>query len=138
VLIQTAFPKHPFWQRLIDGGYAELARDMLAEREATGWPPYSRLALIRASAHRREDAHAFLDAARREAGTQAGPGLTILGPVDAVMPRKAGRYRAQLLLQSTDRALLHKSLAHLRHALEGAPAARRARWSIDVDPIELF
>ncbi len=138
VLIQTAFPKHPFWQRLIDGGYAELARDMLAERRATGWPPFSRLALIRASAHRREDAHAFLSAARREAESQAAPGLAILGPVDAIMPRRAGRYRAQLLLQSSDRALLHRCLARLRQTLDSAPAARRARWSIDVDPIELY
>lgn len=138
VLIQTAFPQHPFWQRLIDGGYAGLVRDMLAEREATGWPPYSRLALVRASAHRREDAHVFLDAARKCAESEGKPGLAILGPVDAIMPRRAGRYRAQLLLQSTDRALLHHSLAHLRDALEGAPVARRARWSIDVDPIELL
>jgi primosomal protein N' (replication factor Y) len=54
------------------------------------------------------------------------------------MARKAGRYRAQLLLQSSDRSRLHDALARLRPALEQDPAARKARWSIDVDPIELF
>ena len=54
------------------------------------------------------------------------------------MARKAGRYRAQLLLQSSDRRALHGVLAALRPMLESDPAARKVRWSIDVDPIELF
>jgi primosomal protein N' (replication factor Y) len=54
------------------------------------------------------------------------------------MARKAGRYRAQLLLQSGDRKSLHAVLAMLRPALEAEPSARKVRWSIDVDPIELF
>jgi primosomal protein N' (replication factor Y) len=54
------------------------------------------------------------------------------------MARKAGRYRAQLLLQSTDRRRLHEILRELRPTLEAEPAARRVRWSMDVDPIELF
>ena len=54
------------------------------------------------------------------------------------MARRAGRYRAQLLIQSSDRALLHAALADLRPALEDTRVARKVRWSIDVDPIELF
>lgn len=138
VLIQTAFASHPFWQRLLSGGYAGVAADALAERKATHWPPFSRLALLRASAHRRQDAHDFLDVARRRALDLARERIDVLGPVDAVMARKAGRYRAQLLLRSTDRAALHAVLRALRPALEDDPAARRVRWSVDVDPIELY
>jgi primosomal protein N' (replication factor Y) len=54
------------------------------------------------------------------------------------MARKAGRYRAQLLVQSSDRRALHAILANLRPSLETVPAARKVRWSIDVDPIELW
>ena len=54
------------------------------------------------------------------------------------MARKAGRYRAQLLLQSSDRKALHQVLHGLRPTLENEPTARKVRWSIDVDPIELF
>ena len=64
--------------------------------------------------------------------------MRVLGPVDAPMARRAGRYRAQLLLQSSDRQELHGVLADLRPLLETEPVARRVRWSIDVDPIELF
>ena len=138
VLIQTAYPRHPFWARLIAAGYAGVADDALAEREATGWPPFSRLALLRASATRHRDAVALLTRAREIALASAAEKLRVFGPVDAPMARRAGRYRVQLLLQSTDRRELHRVLGVLRARLEADRLARRARWSVDVDPIELF
>ncbi|MDH3778013.1 MAG: primosomal protein N', partial [Gammaproteobacteria bacterium] len=138
VLIQTAFPEHAFWSTLINGGYERVAEEALAEREATHWPPYTRLALIRSAAHQRDDAIRFLDVAQRSLQPHCGDQLRVLGPVDAPMARKAGRHRAQLLLQSTDRRTLHILLRELRLVLEQDPAARKVRWSIDVDPIELF
>jgi primosomal protein N' (replication factor Y) len=138
VLIQTAFPEHRFWDRLIHAGYPGVAADALAERRKSGWPPHTRLALLRASAHQREDAVACLESARRAANGMALPALRVLGPVDAPLPRKAGRYRVQLLLESADRAALHRALRHVQGHLEEDPAARRARWSIDVDPVQLF
>ncbi|HSM31783.1 MAG TPA: primosomal protein N' [Woeseiaceae bacterium] len=138
VIIQTAFPAHPFWKRLIEGGYSRVAEDALEERRAANWPPFSRLALLRSAAARRSDAHAFLEvAAGFIAGLSHGR-IRVLGPVDAPMARRAGRYRAQLLLQSTDRRALHAVLRELRPMLEADPAARKVRWSIDVDPVELF
>jgi primosomal protein N' (replication factor Y) len=94
--------------------------------------------LIRAAAHKKKDAHAILDAAARRVGETAADRVRALGPVDAPMARRAGRYRAQLLLQSTDRRALHEVLADLRPMLESEPAGRKSRWSIDVDPVELF
>ena len=138
VLIQTAFPDNPFWATLISGGYGRVAEEALAERELTRWPPFTRLALVRSAAHRQADAREFLEAARRKLEHRCGENLRVLGPVDAPMARKAGRYRAQLLLQSSDRRSLHAALRELRPLLEADPAARKVRWSIDVDPVELF
>ena len=138
VLIQTAFPENPFWTTLMDGGYERVANEALAEREATRWPPFTRLALLRAAAHKHGDALRFLEQARQRIASEADETLRILGPVDAPMARKAGRYRVQLLLQSSDRRTLHAILSRLRPALEEDPATRKVRWSIDVDPIELF
>ncbi len=138
VIIQTAFPNHPFWTGLFSGGYRGVADNVLAERERSHWPPFSRIALIRSSAPQRNDAHEFLTLARRTAESSGVDSVRLLGPVSAPMERKAGRYRAQLLLQSRDRRGLHAMLAHLRSTLEGSAEARRVRWSIDVDPIELF
>lgn len=138
VIIQTAYPNHPFWSELFSGGYLGVAESVLAEREKSQWPPFSRIALVRASAPQRNDAHRFLNLARRNAERCGIGSVRLLGPVSAPMERKAGRYRAQLLLQSHDRPGLHAVLAHLRSSLEGSAEARRVRWSIDVDPIELF
>jgi primosomal protein N' (replication factor Y) len=138
VLIQTAFPDHPFWKCLLQGGYEQIADEALAEREASRWPPFTRLALLRANAHHQEDAHAFLDSARKLIASYDVDRLRILGPVDAPMARRAGRYRAQLLLQSGNRQALHAVLREIRPALENSPLARKVRWSVDVDPIELF
>ncbi|NND47279.1 MAG: primosomal protein N' [Woeseiaceae bacterium] len=138
VLIQTGFPEHPFWSTLITGGYSQVANDALAERAVTRWPPFTRLALIRSAAHRHDDALGFLEIARQSVADRADKTLRILGPVDAPMARRAGRYRAQLLLQSSDRQALQNLLRELRPALEQEPMARKVRWSIDVDPIELF
>jgi primosomal protein N' (replication factor Y) len=138
VIIQTAFPQHPFWGELLNGGYERVANSELAAREAAAWPPFSRLALVRASSAKRQDCWQFLDSLRRLADQQAGEGLRVLGPVSAPMERRAGRYRAQILLQCRQRQPLHALLAQLQPKMEGSPLARRVRWSIDVDPIELF
>jgi primosomal protein N' (replication factor Y) len=137
VIIQTAFPQHPFWNELFNGGYTQIAHSALQERLAAAWPPFSRLALIRAAAHKRQDTHQFLKIAQAKAQTMSSSEVRILGPVSAPMERRAGRYHAQLLLQSTDRQALHFLLQALRPQLESDIAARRVRWSIDVDPIEL-
>ena len=138
VLIQTAFPDHGFWATMIHGGYDAVAQEALDERQRTRWPPYSRLAMLRSAAHRRADAHAFLETARDLLDSFEPASMRILGPVDAPMARRAGRYRAQLLLQSSNRQELHSMLARLRPALEAEPRGRKVRWSIDVDPVELF
>lgn len=138
VIIQTAFPTHWFWGELFDGGYERVAASALREREETVWPPFSKLALIRASSPGRDEPRQFLESVKQIAASKKLPGVRILGPVSAPMERRAGRYRTQLLLQSRQRKDLHELLSHLRVSLEGSKITRRVRWSIDVDPIELF
>jgi primosomal protein N' (replication factor Y) len=53
------------------------------------------------------------------------------------MERKDGRYRAQLLFRCADRAPLHRLVERTLVAVRNSPAARRARWSIDIDPLEV-
>jgi len=137
VLIQTAHPEQPLLQRLITDGYEGFAAKALEERRAAGWPPYSHLALLRADGPARAEVHAFLREALRVAPTDGGPGLRLLGPAPASMEKRAGRYRAQLLLESPGRAALQKFLAAWLPAVVELRAPRALRWSVDVDPIEV-
>jgi primosomal protein N' (replication factor Y) len=54
------------------------------------------------------------------------------------MTRRAGVHRAQLLLHAATPGPLQNLLAGLLPELEALPEAKRVRWSVDVDPIELF
>ena len=60
------------------------------------------------------------------------------GPLPAPMPRRAGYQRAQLVLSAAQRRELHAALEVVMPALYAAPDARRVRWSLDVDPVELY
>jgi primosomal protein N' (replication factor Y) len=53
------------------------------------------------------------------------------------MERRAGRYRAQLLLESASRGPLQRLLDALLPQIEALNPPRRIRWSVDVDPIEV-
>ena len=64
-------------------------------------------------------------------------GVSVLGPVPSPMERRAGRYRAQLLVDATSRAALQRFLPGWIAELEALPSARKVRWSVDVDPQEM-
>jgi len=137
VLIQTEYPDHPLLQSLLRGGYEAFADSALAERAAAHWPPFARVALLRASAPRAEQASGFLAAARQHAEQQLPvTQVRLLGPVNAAMARRAGRHHAQLLIESADRGALHRFLEAWIGAIEQLPAARRVRWALDIDPID--
>ena len=103
VLIQTEFPEHPLLQRLLSEGYDGFAQAALAERAQASWPPFSRLAALRDSAKTREAALGFLTEARALRRGRQPRGLRLLGPVPAAMAKRAGRYHAQLLIESAER-----------------------------------
>jgi primosomal protein N' (replication factor Y) len=138
VAIQTHQPEHPLLQQLVQRGYPAFAADALAERQEAGLPPFSALALLRAEAVTAEPPEAFLAQAAELANARRTEGIHCLGPMPAPMPRRAGRYRAQLILQSAERQPLQRLLAHITPMLKGLDHARRVRWSLDVDPAEML
>jgi len=138
VLIQTHQPDHVLLQTLIRQGYGAFAQASLVERQAAGWPPFAHLALLRAEASQLAEAMAFLQQAAAITSITTQNTVQILGPVAAPMPRRAGRYRAQLLLRANQRAELHGLLKIWVAQLYTLPGSRKTRWSLDVDPADLY
>jgi primosomal protein N' (replication factor Y) len=136
VLLQTHHPDHPLLRGLLAHGYAATARALLAERRQAMLPPYSHQALLRAEAHQRPAVEAFL--ADAHAALPADPAVRVAGPMPAPMPLRAGRHRGQLLIEADARGPLHAVLRGWHYALAGLPSARRVRWSVDVDPADLY
>lgn len=135
VWLQTRHPEHPLLQLLLRGGYRCWALQELEARRKTGFPPFTHLALLRGECTEPARLQQFMGAARDRLGAPAG--VLVMGPLPAPMARRAGRSRAQLLLQSEQRAALHAALSDWLPRLVGLPGSRRVRWSIDIDPQEL-
>ena len=138
VLIQTCHPEHPLLQLLITQGYPAFARAALAERRTAQMPPVTSLALLRAEAPAADTAMGFLASLQQRIRATGLRGVDVWGPVPATMERRAGRFRAQLLLQSKRRGDLQRLLSTLVRQLEQTKEARQVRWSVDVDPVDTY
>ena len=136
VLLQTHHPEHPLLNTLLAGGYPAAAALELAQREAAQFPPYASMALLRAEANNEGEMNAFLRDARGQ--FTAVDSVEISAPMAAPMPRRAGRARGQVLLSAPQRAALQAALQTWLPALYRLPESRKVRWSLDVDPIDLY
>jgi primosomal protein N' (replication factor Y) len=134
--VQTDFPAHPVFAALETHDYDRFARDLLVERDAAQLPPVTHAALLLAEAHRRADVDTFLHhahAAARALVDKSANAVIVYSPVPAVLARRAGFERGQLVVQSANRANLQRFVAQWREALV-APPGKRVRVSLDIDP----
>jgi primosomal protein N' (replication factor Y) len=136
VVLQTHHPEHPLLLTLLAGGYPAAAALQLAEREAAAFPPYAHLALLRAEAPTEGDMQAFLVEACELFGKHEGVQLN--GPMPAPMARRAGKARGQVLLDAPQRAPQPAALQDWLPRLHALKSARKVRWSLDVDPTDLY
>jgi primosomal protein N' (replication factor Y) len=137
VVLQTHHPDHPLLSTLLSGGYPAFAALELAQREAAGFPPYGYLAMLRAEAPNEVAVQEFLLEAKAAFATDAAT-ASIHGPLPAPMPRRAGRARAQLHVSATHRPALQAALSAWMPQLHALKSARKVRWSLDVDPVDLY
>jgi len=136
VWLQTHHPDNALLHTLVNGGYHAFAEAELVQREAAGFPPFAHLALLRAEAKQVEQANEFLAAVKQ--AIPADSPVERYGPMPAPMPRRAGFQRTQLLLSATQRRTLHGLLDAMTPQVYALPQARRVRWSLDVDPVDLY
>ena len=139
VIIQTHQPQHPLLEMLIGSGYSFFAQQIMAERKITQLPPFRHMAVIRAESDRANEAEKFLRTARNiaEGINHPSPLISYLGPLPAMLEKRAGRYRFVLQIDASKRSILQVLLDALIVELNLHKDARRVRWSIDVDPQEM-
>ena len=93
------------------------------------------MAIFRAEANTLELPMTFLNDVKQQLSQT---GLIVYGPFPAPMPKRAGKMRAQLLVQHSERKMLQRLLSPITPHLEQLQTARKVRWSIDIDPQEVF
>ena len=136
VMIQTDFAYHPLLRKLIDEGYSAFASELLDERLELLLPPYRFHALIRAEAKDHGLARDFLENVVRQVKPKKT--FNLLGPIPALMEKKAGRFRQLAILTSEARLILHQELGEMIKLADQSELSRKVRWSVDVDPVDLF
>ncbi len=142
VLLQTYHPEHAVFAALKHHDYREFAKCELLLREQAGFPPYACLALLRAESVGRSKALEFLTQVRSaglkyiESATNKGD-VVINHVVPAPMEKRAGRYRAQLLVSAKTKKALHQILKPWIAEIDEMKN-RQVRWSIDIDPVDLY
>ena len=138
VLIQTHHPDHPLFQPLLNHDYPGFAKSLIEERQQTELPPFTHLALLRAEAIDQQSPMIFLEQARLLLEQTPQDDVLMMGPFPALMERRAGRYRAQLLIQANNRKQLQTLFASSITLIENHKTAKKVRWSIDIDPMDLM
>ena len=137
VYIQTTQPQHTFWKDLIKQGYNFTADKLLEERKLMAMPPVGYLTIIRAEDQQEQLAIQFLTEVQTLL-SQYQQEVIVMGPVPAMMEKRAGRYRAQLLLSCPKRKPIHQLIDHYIEVISKLKLARKVRWSIDIDPMDLM
>jgi primosomal protein N' (replication factor Y) len=138
VLLQTHYPDHPALVAMISQSYSEQAMKLLELRRESGMPPAGFLVVLRTDCPDADNGERFLQDLRQRCATQLPTGTRLIGPLPSPMQRRAGKYRAQLLLAAASRKGARAAAHMLVANAEQLPARRGLNWTIDVDPQDLF
>ncbi|OBX03229.1 primosomal protein N' [Gallibacterium genomosp. 1] len=139
VLLQTHYPEHPLFNTLISKGYSAFSQQALLQRQQFQLPPYSYQALLKASGNNEtqlsQSLTFFVEQVKNlpQAWLEQ---LQIVGPLPALMEKRAGKYRWYVLFQHQQRSKLHQVLFHIETLLNTNKSASGVRLSLDIDPYD--
>jgi primosomal protein N' (replication factor Y) len=132
--LQTHQPEHPVMRALISGDRAAFYDTEIAQREATGYPPFGRLAALIVSGSDKHETESF--AKKLAAASPLDEKVRVLGPAEAPLAVVRGRYRFRLLIKAPRNYDLSR---FMRVWLEHAPKTRKSlKLEVDIDPQSFY
>ena len=129
VLIQTYHPDHHAVQAARTHDVVPFLEQELTFRRAFRYPPIYRLAAVRFESPKETAALRAAEAAAK--AVPALPGLRVVGPTPAPIPRLRGRFRVHMLLFAATRSVLRQALG----AVLGVRVPSGVHRVVDVDPV---
>ncbi|MDW3095792.1 MAG: primosomal protein N' [Gammaproteobacteria bacterium] len=138
VFVQTHTPDHPLLQTLLHYGYPTFASKALQARSEWKLPPFSHHIAIRARSQNNTHLYIFLEKIADIARQMLPTEIVVQGPITPAMEKKAGQFRAFILLVANQRGLFTQSIETYLNHIETLAESRKVRWSIDIDPIDNF
>ena len=101
-------------------------------------PPIGQLLLLRSDCRDAQLGEEFLRQLRQQAEAELPRDCRVIGPLPSPMQRRAGKFRSQLLVTAPDRKRAQLAARLLVQRAQTLPARGGLKWSIDVDPMDLF
>ncbi len=139
VIIQTRKPEHPAIACAATHDVDTFLDRELQDREELGYPPFSRMVLVRLDGpdeHKVAEIATRIAALAEQAPEVVGEKVEVRGPSPAPMPRIRGRFRYRVLLRGP-RPELRSVARALKRALNDL-VPRDVRVVIDVDPLSMM
>lgn len=137
VLIQTRYPQHRLYQFLIRQDVEGFVHAEMEDRQNASLPPFAHMAAVRAAHADPTKAQSGLRALRSELEVlvkAANIDGLVYGPIARYPEVQAGKWRGQLLLESSSRQALHQLLGV---AEQWIAENRSMDAHVDVDPQEV-
>ncbi len=136
IYIQTEFVDHPLFKALASENYDDFITEIVREREVCQLPPYTYQALIIVESKNEKNNNEILQDLKSYLEQQVNKNILISDPTPRVLQRLSGIDRNQILIESSDRLELQKTLEYALDYVESLKKKSRSiKISIDRDPI---
>jgi primosomal protein N' (replication factor Y) len=137
VLVQTLQPAHYSLRTAVGHDFDGFAREELAARRELGYPPFSRLVLIRLEGEEAAMVERLIRELAAQLRQRGGASFAVLGPAPAPLERLRRRYRWQILLRGARGNALRQAATEVVGAIRKEARQHDVRIIVDVDPYSM-
>ena len=135
VIIQTRYPNDENLKQIKTGDYRLVSEQCLKTNKALNMPPYSTVAILRATSPSPESCYKFLDKANNLLNDKKN--IYVIGPLPSIPSKVKGNTRNHLIIKSDTRTYLNRVLNYLTYEIQTWPETKKVKWSYDIDPYDM-
>ena len=135
VIIQTRYPNDENLKQIKTGDYRLVSEQCLKTNKALNMPPYSTVAILRATSPSPESCYKFLDKANNLLNDKKN--INFIGPLPSIPLKVKGNTRNHLIIKSDTRTYLNRVLNYLTYEIQTWPETKKVKWSYDIDPYDM-
>ena len=135
VIIQTRYPNDENLKQIKTGDYRLVSEQCLKTNKALNMPPYSKVAILRATSPSPESCYKFLDKANNLLNDKKN--IYVIGPLPSIPLKVKGNTRNHLIIKSDTRTYLNRVLNYLTYEIQTWPETKKVKWSYDIDPYDM-
>ena len=135
VIIQTRYPNDENLKQIKTGDYRLVSEQCLKTTKALNMPPYSTVAILRATSPSPESCYKFLDKANNLLNDKKN--IYVIGPLPSIPLKVKGNTRNHLIIKSDTRTYLNRVLNYLTYEIQTWPETKKVKWSYDIDPYDM-